>query len=93
MTPDQFRMVPHPDSSWAAHIKALWHDAQGDWNAAHDALQDDNSRDGAWVHAYLHRVEGDQFNAAYWYRRAGQPICTSDLAVEWTQLVISLWQE
>ncbi|MFM7677719.1 MAG: hypothetical protein ACKO83_02590 [Roseiflexaceae bacterium] len=93
MTADDFRQRATIDATWSAACKALWYDAQGNWTAAHDALQDDNSRDGAWVHAYLHRVEGDEFNAAYWYRRAGKPICTSDLAVEWTQLVISLWQK
>jgi len=87
MTADEFRQCATPHPTWSAALTALWHDAHGDWTAAHDALQDDNSRDGAWVHAYLHRVEGDAFNAAYWYRRAGKPVCSVTLAEEWVQLV------
>ncbi|QQA41908.1 hypothetical protein [Pelagovum pacificum] len=44
----------------------------GDWDGAHDIAQDDDSKDGAWLHAHIHRVEGDQGNAAYWYSRAGR---------------------
>ncbi len=90
MTGEDFRQRATRDATWSAALTALWYEAQGDWTAAHDALQDDNSRDGAWVHAYLHRVEGDEFNAAYWYRRAGKPVCTTTLPVEWTQLVQAL---
>ena len=93
MTPELFRQRPTIDHAWPPVYKALWYDAQGNWTAAHDALQDDNSRDGAWVHAYLHRVEGDEFNAAYWYRRAGKPVCTTPLATEWTALVAALIKE
>ena len=53
----------------------LWLDARGDWDAAHDAAQADEGGAGDWVHAYLHRKEGDAGNAAYWYRRAGKPVC------------------
>ena len=53
-------------------VQALWHDAQGDWNRAHDLAQEANSRSGDWVHAYLHRKEGDVGNAGYWYARAGR---------------------
>lgn len=55
-------------------LAALWHDHRGDWEAAHRAAQEDESEDGAWVHAYLHRAEGDASNATYWYRRAGRSV-------------------
>ena len=66
-------------------LRALWHDAQGNWQAAHEVAQEVDTRDGAWVHAYLHRGEGDPANAAYWYRRAGKPPCTGPLEAEWTR--------
>lgn len=68
-------------------LVALWHDARGDWDAAHGVAQDMPDPDGAWVHAYLHRKEGDAGNAAYWYRRAGKPAATVPLRVEWEQIV------
>jgi hypothetical protein len=67
-------------------LVALWHDARGDWDAAHRVAQDVPDPDGAWVHAYLHRKEGDAGNAAYWYRRAGKPVATSSLEEEWRQI-------
>ena len=76
------------DPQWSRAVRALWYEAQGDWQRAHDELQDDGDRDSDWVHAYLHRVEGDAWNAAYWYRRAGQPVPPADmtLAVEWVHI-------
>ena len=66
---------------------ALWHDARGDWEAAHTVAQDvPDAQGGAWVHAYLHRKEGDAANAAYWYRRAGKPVARGPLQEEWTAL-------
>jgi hypothetical protein len=53
-------------------LEALWHDWRGDWHRAHEAAQEDHSRDGSWAHAYLHRKEGDPGNAGYWYVRAGR---------------------
>lgn len=70
--------------------EALWHDARGDWHAAHDIAQDESGPDAAWVHAYLHRKEGDEGNAGYWYRRADRPHCRDDLAAEWTAITTSL---
>ena len=63
-------------------LKALGLVASGDWNGAHALVQDDPSKEAAWVHAHLHRVEGDLDNAGYWYRRAGKPVATIDLAEE-----------
>jgi hypothetical protein len=71
-------------------LKALWHDANGDWEAAHDIAQDITSDDGSWVHAYLHRKEGDQGNAAYWYHRANKPINRNTLDEEWKEIVSAL---
>jgi len=71
-------------------LVALWHDARGDWDAAHRVAQDVPDPDGAWVHAYLHRKEGDAGNAAYWYRRAGKPVATASLDDEWREIVSAL---
>jgi hypothetical protein len=68
-------------------LLALWHDARGDWHSAHNVAQDVPDPDGAWVHAYLHRKEGDAGNAAYWYRRARKPVSTRPLADEWREIV------
>ena len=71
-------------------MRALWYDAKGDWAAAHTLAQDVENAQGAWVHAYLHRKEGDDGNAAYWYRRAGQPIAQDDLEDEWARITEAL---
>ena len=80
--------APAPDL--APPLQALWWAAKGDWNKAHQIAQDDESADAAWVHAYLHRVEGDLGNAGYWYRRAGQPVAKDGLDAEWERLVSAL---
>lgn len=67
-------------------LQALWYDAKGDWNRAHDVAQDIPDRDGSWIHAYLHRKEGDHGNAAYWYARAGRPVPKLSLSEEWEQI-------
>ena len=64
-------------------LQALWWAAKGDWNKAHEIAQDDDGADAAWVHAYLHRVEGDLGNARYWYARAGRAPATTSIAAEW----------
>lgn len=71
-------------------LSALWHDKRGDWDAAHRVAQDVDDASGAWVHAYLHRKEGDAGNAAYWYRRAGRPVAAGPLDGEWTTIVRAL---
>jgi hypothetical protein len=68
-------------------LQALWHDAKGDWHTAHNIAQDITSPDGSWVHAYLHRKEGDESNAAYWYRRANKPFNQNTLEGEWAEIV------
>ena len=68
-------------------LAALWWDARGDWDKAHERAQERDDADGMLVHAYLHRKEGDQPNAGYWYRRAGVPASTLSLEDEWEELV------
>jgi len=71
-------------------LLALWHDAQDDWDSAHRVAQDVEGAEGAWVHAYLHRKEGDAANAAYWYRRAGRPAAQGPLSEEWAAITSAL---
>ena len=66
---------------------ALWYDGAGDWDKAHAVAQDINGPDGVHIHAYLHRKEGDQWNAQYWYNRAGRTMPDVSLEQEWAQLV------
>jgi hypothetical protein len=75
---------PPPGLSEA--LIALWWDARGDWDRAHSHAQDDKGADGAWVHAYLHRKEGDRGNAGYWYRQAGRSFCEKSLSEEWQSI-------
>ena len=71
-------------------LAALWWAAKGNWDQAHRIVQDETSADAAWVHAYLHRVEGDLGNAGYWYRQAGQPAAKDSLEAEWERIVSAL---
>ena len=80
--------APAPDL--AAPLAALWWAAKGNWDQAHGIAQDEAGADGAWVHAYLHRVEGDLGNAGYWYRRAGKPVATDSVEKEWERMVSAL---
>ena len=82
------RSLPPPGIGHA--LEALWWDAKGDWDRAHECAQAANGTDGAWVHAYLHREEGDQPNAGYWYRRAGRPHSEATLAEEWAEIATAL---
>lgn len=79
-----------PDASLGQPLQALWWERKGNWKKAHHLCQEANSREGDWVHAYLHRVEGDEGNAAYWYARARHPVCTKALAEEWEEMVRAL---
>jgi len=76
-----------PPETSSPLLEALWHDAKGDWHQAHNIAQDIPSADGSWMHAYLHRKEGDLSNAGYWYSKAGKPVATRSLEEEWEQLV------
>ncbi|WP_249165738.1 hypothetical protein [Bradyrhizobium sp. AUGA SZCCT0431] len=79
-----------PTPSLEPPLAALWWAAKGQWDEAHKIVQDENTRDAAWVHAYLHRVEGDLGNAGYWYRQAGQPVAKDSLEAEWERIVSAL---
>jgi hypothetical protein len=74
-------------------LQSLWHDAKGDWEKAHTLVQDSNTKDAAWVHAYLHRKEGDNSNALYWYRRAGKNEFKGTLEQEWEDMVKALLEK
>jgi hypothetical protein len=85
MTVEEFAASDSAEYSGA--LLALWWDAKGDWEKAHEVAQDVAGADGAWVHAYLHRKEGDVGNASYWYRRAGRAVATGDSRLEWEGIV------
>ena len=82
-----------PPAGLSPALEALWWDGKGDWEAAHSLVQNDGSAAGSWVHAFLHRREGDLANAAYWYRRAGHPVARGPLADEWDAITASLLAE
>ena len=93
MTVDDFRQslaAVEPPAKLTLPLVGLWWGGKGDWKRAHESTQQDEGRDGSWVHAYLHRKEGDQDNAAYWYRRAGKPVCREPLDAEWLGIVTAL---
>ncbi len=93
MTLEEFiRSLKSKDSpvNLPASLRALWHEAHGDWNAAHKIVQGEDSADAAWVHAYLHRKEGDAANAAYWYRRTGRAVSAETLENEWRSIARDL---
>lgn len=76
--------------SWPQALQALWYDKKGDWEKAHQITQNASDPDSAWVHAYLHRKEGDLINARYWYKRSGQPEFKEELKQEWEQIARDL---
>ena len=93
MTLNEFKrslQTADPPRGLPPAVVALWHDVKGNWDAAHSVAQEIDDADGAWVHAYLHRKEGDLSNAAYWYRRARRPIAGDSLDDEWEQIVTAL---
>jgi len=79
-----------PPAQASVYLQALWHDAKGDWNKAHALIQDVPDKNAAWIHAYLHRKEGDIWNADYWYRNAGRQRPAVSLQQEWEQVVAAL---
>ena len=79
-----------PPTSTSNALQVLWFDAKGQWDKAHELAQQEPDPIGAWVHAYLHRVEGDESNAGYWYNRAQKPHNTAALPEEWDQIATAL---
>lgn len=82
-----------PPSGSAATLQALWWDAKGNWNRAHALVDDLETLDGMAVHAYLHRKEGSEWNADYWYKRAGRKFHRTSLEDEWSALVEGLAEQ
>ena len=80
--------APPLELSMAA--QALWWEAKGDWNRAHQCAQRQADAEGAWAHAYLHRVEGDLRNATGWYGRAGREVSRAPLKEEWETIARAL---
>lgn len=93
MTLEQFKSSLHldnPSDELSPLLKALWWDAKGNWDKAHDIADGAPFANAEWVHAYLHRKEGDQWNANYWYRRAGRTMPNLSLDEEWEGIVEAL---
>ncbi len=93
MTLEEFRSTlsrPSPPAELSPPLRAMWEDAKGNWNAAHEIAQNIDTRAGSWIHGYLHRKEGDLSNAGYWYRRAAQMTPHDTLEEEWTRIVTEL---
>jgi hypothetical protein len=86
-------IAAEPPPALSQALRALWLDARGNWDGAHESAQADEGRAGDWVHAYLHRKEGDNGNAAYWYRRARKPVCKTSLDEEWAEIAAELLKE
>ncbi|HVJ45322.1 MAG TPA: hypothetical protein VM511_02980 [Luteolibacter sp.] len=81
-----------PPAGLSSSLKALWFAKAGRWDEAHDLCQEIPGSAGSWIHAWLHREEGDLGNASYWYSRAGKPVPAKNLSLadEWTQIATAL---
>ena len=93
MTLQEFReSLKHdqPPRELSLALAGLWWDAKGNWTRAHESAQQDGGPAGSWVHAYLHRKEGDSSNAGYWYSRAGKPKERGSLEEEWNAITSAL---
>lgn len=93
MTLQQFReslVQPNPPTEFSFALAGLWWDAKGNWTKAHESAQQDEGPEGARVHAYLHRKEGDTSNAAYWYGRAKTPPSRGSFEEEWDEIATAL---
>ncbi len=79
-----------PPAHLSPALAALWRAGKGDWDGAHELAQSDEGGEGDWVHAFLHRKEGDAGNAGYWYRRARKPVCRTTFEAEWEEIATAL---
>ena len=96
MTLDEFRTSlsdDEPPRELSLALAGLWWNAKGDWKRAHESAQQDEGPAGSWVHAYLHRKEGDSSNAGYWYSRAQKVPSKSSLEQEWLAITDALLKE
>jgi len=83
----------NPPAGLTPALTALWWDARGEWEKAHSHPQDHEGSSRAWLHAYLHRKEGDRGNARYWYRKAGKNFSEESLAEEWLSIILELLRQ
>jgi hypothetical protein len=93
VTPSEFKRscaATRPPAALRPPLEALWWAAKDDWDKAHKIVMEQEGADAAWVHAYLHRVEGDLPNAGYWYRTAGRPVAAGALETEWSAIAAAL---
>lgn len=79
-----------PPTGISFYLTSLWWEGKGNWQKAHDIIEHLDDDTAAWVHAYLHRKEGDRGNARYWYNRAGQRMPEVSLEEEWKDIVTVL---
>ena len=79
-----------PPAAISQHLESLWYDAKGDWEKSHNIIQDINDSNASWIHAYLHRKEGDTWNADYWYSRSNKKRPNISLEDEWASIVKTL---
>jgi len=96
MNTDEFKQTVSAGSmpsGLSPALQGLWQDARGKWDEAHKTVQDAGDQSSAWVHAYLHRKEGDTSNAGYWYSRAGRTMSTKPLDQEWENIAETLLNE
>jgi hypothetical protein len=88
MSLDEFKKLDHPDSDFSPELLALWYDGNGNWDLAHQQVDHLETKPASRIHAYLHRKEGDLWNADYWYRKAGESRPNISLEREWEDLVL-----
>jgi hypothetical protein len=96
MTLEEFRnslIRDEPPRELSLALDGLWWDAKGDWRRAHESAQQDEGPAGSWVHAYLHRKEGDSSNAGYWYSRANEVPSRNSLEQEWLEIMEALLKD
>lgn len=93
MTVEEFKISlssQQPPEKISPYLRALWYAGKDSWESSHNIAQDIHDKNGSWIHAYLHRVEGDTFNANYWYNKAGRIMPGYSLQKEWEEIVREL---
>ena len=88
MNLEEFIALDLPKNDFSSELLALWYDGKGDWKSAHNQVDHLWGKNSARVHAYLHRKEGDLWNADYWYSKAGEKRPSVNLEEEWRELVL-----